>query len=318
MSGLALISLPLEQTHEDEERIVLGTPVQLLVGIILLVFAMFLFFLEKVKPGCKRESDNIYSALSLATGILSLLSMADQNPFHAFQLVIFTGVFIALALEAINGRTPDNSPMKQSGGMSSRDDDRSPRNYRAGVEENYTAMDDRGSRRQMREGRGGRDEADSRSSGRNDRDRFLEDRPRRKSRYDEQDAPDLGWGMDRGTDRGMDRGADRGRRPSRDEFGDDIRSIPERSSASDSPSSNSSGRGRGRDGDRNPMNPIGMNNPQSMDDVPRPRRRPMNEDVSPPSRGRPPANEDSSTSDYVEFRPVEPIPPKESWGPKDS
>ena len=293
-----------------------GTPVPLLIGIILILFSIFLFFLEKFKPGYKRDSDVIYASLALAAGILNLVDLSGGF-LHSAQSVIFTGVFVSLALEAINGRTPDNSPMKQSSGMSSRDDDRGPRNYRAGVEENYTAMDDRGSRRQMREGRGGRDEADTRSSGRNDRDRFLEDRPRRKSRYDEQDAPDLGWGMDRGTDRGMDRGADRGRRPGRDEFGDDIRSIPERSSASDSPSGNSSGRGRGRDGDRSPMNPIGMN-PQSMDDVPRPRRRPMNEDVSAPSRGRPPSNEDSSTSDYVEFRPVEPIPPKESWGPKDS
>ena len=275
-----------------------GTPVPLLIGIILILFSIFLFFLEKFKPGYKRDSDVIYASLALAAGILNLVDLTGGF-LHSAQSVIFTGVFVSLALEAINGRTPDQSPMKQSGGMSSRDDDRGPRNYRAGVEENYTAMDDRGSRRQMRDARdsrGGRDETDSRSSGRTDRDRFLEDRPRRKSRYDEQDSPDM----------------DRGRRPGRDEFGDDIRSIPERTSASDNPS----GRGRGRDnGDRSPMNPMGMN-PQSMDDVPRPRRRPMEDDVPAPRRGRPPVNEDSS--DYVEFRPVEPIPPKESWGPKDS
>ena len=290
-----------------------GTPVPLLIGIILILFSIFLFFLEKFKPGYKRDSDVIYASLALAAGILNLVDLSGGF-LHSAQSVIFTGVFVSLALEAINSRTPDNSPMKQSGGMSSRDDDRGPRNYRAGVEENYTAMDDRGSRRQMREDRSGRDEADARSSGRAERDRFLEDRPRRKSRYDEQDAPEMDRG--RGMNRGMDQSFDRGRRPGRDEFGDDIRSIPERSSASDNSSGNPPGRGRGRDGDRSPMNPIGMN-PQSMDDVPRPRRRPMNEDASAPSRGRPPANEDSSTSDYVEFRPMEPIPPKESWGPKD-
>ena len=279
-----------------------GTPVPLLIGIILILFSIFLFFLEKFKPGYKRDSDVIYASLALAAGILNLVDLTGGF-LHSAQSVIFTGVFVSLALEAINGRTPDTSSMKSSGGMPFRDDDRGPRNYRAGVEENYTAMDDRGSRRQMRDGRGGRDEADSRSSGRSDRDRFLEDRPRRKSRYDEQDAPDM----------------DRGRRPGRDEFGDDIRSIPERTSASDS----TPVRGRGRDsGDRSGMNPMGMN-PQSIDDVPRPRRRPMDDDAPAPSRGssrpplsRPPVNEDSS--DYVEFRPVEPIPPKESWGPKDS
>lgn len=279
-----------------------GTPVPLLIGIILILFSIFLFFLEKFKPGYKRDSDVIYASLALAAGILNLVDLTGGF-LHSAQSVIFTGVFVSLALEAINGRTPDQSPMKSSGGMPFRDDDRGPRNYRAGVEENYTAMDDRGSRRQMRDGRGGRDEADARSPGRSDRDRFLEDRPRRKSRYDEQDSSDV----------------DRGRRPGRDEFGEDIRSIPERTSASDNPS----GRGRGRDsGDRSGMNPMGMN-PQSMDDVPRPRRRPMDDDAPAPSRAssrppmnRPPVNEDSS--DYVEFRPVEPIPPKESWGPKDS
>lgn len=279
-----------------------GTPVPLLIGIILILFSIFLFFLEKFKPGYKRDSDVIYASLALAAGILNLVDLTGGF-LHSAQSVIFTGVFVSLALEAINGRTPDNSPMKSSGGPSFRDDDRGPRNYRAGVEENYTAMDDRSSRRQMRDGRGVRDEADSRSSGRNDRDRFLEDRPRRKSRYDEQDVPDM----------------DRGRRSGRDEFGDDIRSIPERTSASDS----SSVRGRGRDSsDRSGMNPMSMNS-QSMDDVPRPRRRPMDDDAPAPNRSssrppmnRPPVNEDSS--DYVEFRPVEPIPPKESWGPKDS
>ena len=285
-----------------------GTPVPLLIGIILILFSIFLFFLEKFKPGYKRDSDVIYASLALAAGILNLVDLSGGF-LHSAQSVIFTGVFVSLALEAINGRTPDNSPMKSSGGMSSRDDDRGPRNYRAGVEENYPTMDDRGSRRQMRDGRGGRDEADSRSPGRNDRDRFLEDRPRRKSRYDEQDSPDM--------DRGMNRGMDQSRRPGRDEFGDDIRSIPERTSASDNLSGNPSVRGRGREGDRSPMNPVGMN-PSSMDDVPRPRRRPMDDEAPAPRRGRPPVNEDPSTSDYVEFRPVEPIPPKESWGPKDS
>ncbi len=283
-----------------------GTPVPLLIGIILILFSIFLFFLEKFKPGYKRDSDVIYASLALAAGILNLVDLTGGF-LHSAQSVIFTGVFVSLALESINGRSPDSSSMKSSGGMPFRDDDRGPRNYRAGVEENYTAMDDRGSRRQMRDGRdardsrGGRDEADSRSSGRTDRDRFLEDRPRRKSRYDEQDSADM----------------DRGRRPGRDEFGDDIRSIPERTSASDNPS----GRGR-NNGDRSGMNSIGMN-PQSIEDVPRPRRRPMDDDGSAPSRAssrppmnRPPVNEDSS--DYVEFRPVEPIPPKESWGPKDS
>jgi Ycf66 protein N-terminus len=283
---------------EDEGSIVGAvTPVTLVVGIILILFALFLYFLEKFKPGYKRESDVVYASMALGLGILSLIDFGATFT-HSLQTAVFTGVFIALALEAINARTPDNSPMKQSGG-GPRDDDRNPRNYRAGFEEsNYTPMDDRGSRRQMRDGRGGRDEYESRSPGRNDRDRFLEDRPRRQSRYDQ--APP---------------GADMGResRPGRDEFGDDVRSIPDRTSGSDPM--------RGRDrGDRPGMDRP-MDRPSSdrsnMDDVPRPRRRPMDDEAPAPRRsGRPPVD-DVAPSDYVEFRPVEPIPPKESWGPKE-
>jgi Ycf66 protein N-terminus len=269
-----------------------GTPVPLLIGIILILFSVFLFFLEKFKPGYKRDSDVIYASLALAAGILNLVDLSGGF-LHASQSVIFTGVFIALALESINSRTPDNSPMKPAGGMNDRDDDRGPRSYRAGMEESYPTMDDRSARRQMRDGRG-RDDYDSRSPGRSDRDRFLEDRPRRRSRYDETPInPDMS----------------RGARPGRDEFGDDIRSIPERTSASDAPRD----RGRGPGMDRpSPDRP-------GIDDVPRPRRRPMDDDDVPAPRrsARPTVDDVASPSDYVEFRPVEPIPPKESWGPKE-
>ena len=306
----------------------LGTPVQLLVGIILLVFAMFLFFLDKLKPGCKRESDNVYSALALAAGILSLLSMADQSPFHAFQLVIFTGVFIALAIEVISARLPDNSP--KSMGMSPRDDDRSPRTYRAGFEDNFGAMDDRNSGRQVGGGgRRGRDEFEPRSSNRmegrssdsgrgdrndsgrsdsgrtdgsrSERDRFLDDRPRRRSssRDDEPMAPD--------SERGGGRSSSR---QGRDEFDVGPRSIPERTSASD----------MGNRSNPNDRRGSSANNNQDVDDVPRPRRRPDGrpDDNESPRRGRPSESAaPAPASDYLEFRPVEPIPPKESWGPKE-
>jgi Ycf66 protein N-terminus len=256
-----------------------GTPVPLLIGIILILFSLFLFFLEKFKPGYKRDSDVIYASLALAAGILNLVDLSGGF-LHASQSVIFTGVFISLALEAINGRTPDNSP--KSNVMSPRDDDRPARSYRAGFEENFGAMDDRGaSRRQMRDGRGGRDDFESRdarsSSGRTERDRFLEDRPQRRPARDESN--------DRGSSR-------RGR----DSFDDPApRSIPERTSASD-PRADRPAR-------------------DEFEDVPRPRRRPESDE---PRRSRPERTQpDAGASDYVEFRPVEPIPPKESWGPKD-
>jgi len=290
-----------------------GTPVPLLIGIILILFSIFLFFLEKFKPGYKRDSDVIYASFCLAAGILNLVDLSGGF-LHSAQSVIFTGLFISLALEAINARVPNNSP--KSMGMPLRDDDRSPRNYRAGFEDNFSSMDDRNSGRQMGGGsRRGRDEFESRSSGRmesgrsdtgrgdsgradagrSERDRFLEDRPRRRSssRDDEPMSSDSGRGG--------------GARRDRDEFGDDVgpRSIPERSSASDMGRSDM-GRSRGTSASNNPAD--------ALDDVPRPRRRPNDE----PRRGRPPSESSQApASDYVEFRPVEPIPPKESWGPKE-
>ena len=304
-----------------------GTPVPLLVGIILILFSVFLFFLEKFKPGYKRDSDVIYASFCLAAGILNLVDLSGGF-LHASQSVIFTGLFISLALEAINARVPDNSP--KSMGMP-RDDDRSPRNYRAGFEDNFGAMDDRNSGRQMGGGgRRGRDEFEPRSSnrmesgrpsdssrgdnsgrgdsgrtesGRSERDRFLEDRPRRRS-SSRDDEPMSSPDSDRSSGRGSERGTSR---RGRDEFGDDIgpRSIPERSSASDMGS-------RSNPSDRRGSSP---NNNQDVDDVPRPRRRP-DDNESP--RGRRPSSESvAPASDYLEFRPVEPIPPKESWGPKE-
>ena len=301
-----------------------GTPVPLLIGIILILFSIFLFFLEKFKPGYKRDSDVIYASFCLAAGILNLVDLSGGF-LHSAQSVIFTGLFISLALESINTRVPDNSP--RSMGMPPRDDDRSPRNYRAGFEDNFSSMDDRNSGRQMGGGsRRGRDEFEPRSSGRmessrsdvgrgdsgrgdsgrsdagrSERDRFLEDRPPRRRSSSRDDEP-----MSSNSGRGG------GPRRDRDEFGDDVgpRSIPERTSASDMGRSDMGrsdmGRSRGTSANSNPED--------ALDDVPRPRRRPNDE----PRRGRPPSESaPAQASDYVEFRPVEPIPPKESWGPKE-
>lgn len=300
-----------------------GTPVPLLVGIILILFSVFLFFLEKFKPGYKRDSDTIYASFCLAAGILNLVDLSGGF-LHASQSVIFTGLFISLALEAINARVPDNSP--KSMGMP-RDDDRSPRNYRAGFEDNFGAMDDRNSGRQMGgDGRRGRDEFEPRSSnrmesgrssdsgrndsgrtdgGRSERDRFLEDRPRRRSSSSRDDEPMSSPDPDR--DRSSGRGSSR---QGRDEFDVGPRSIPERTSASDMGSRSTPSDRRGSS----------ANNNQDVDDVPRPRRRPDSrpDDNESPRRGRPPERtEPAPASDYLEFRPVEPIPPKESWGPKE-
>lgn len=266
-----------------------GTPVPLLLGIILILFAVFLFFLERFKPGCKRDSDVVYAFLALSVGILSLVDLGATLQ-HSLQSVIFTGMFIALILESIGKRTPDTNP---KAGGNPRDYDLPPRNYRAGFEDSYGAMgglDDREPRRQVRGDR--RDDLDDRSSRRRtERDRYLEDRPpsRRRSRVDDDYPTELPT---------MD--APRRDRRESNSWEDEPpapRSIPSRSSAPDR-----SNRG---------MDNRGMDTLDNNDiEVPRPRRRRPVEDVKP---RRSPSDE--PPADYVDFRPVEPPPPKESWGP---
>jgi Ycf66 protein N-terminus len=82
-----------------------GTPVPLLVGIVLILAAVGLFFLDKFKPGFKRDSDTVYSILFLTVGILSLFQL-NQDFLPSFQLMIFAGMLIALMLESIRRRTP--------------------------------------------------------------------------------------------------------------------------------------------------------------------------------------------------------------------
>lgn len=92
-----------------------GTPVPLLVGIVLILIAVGLFFLEKFKPGYRRDSDTVYSILFLTVGILSLFQL-NQEFLPSFQLMIFAGMLISLMIDNIRRRTPGNTPLYQGNG----------------------------------------------------------------------------------------------------------------------------------------------------------------------------------------------------------
>jgi Ycf66 protein N-terminus len=115
-----------------------GTPVALLVGIILILVAVGLFFLDKFKPGYKRDSDTVYAVLFLTVGIMSLVNWS-QNFLESFQLMVFAGMLIALVIESIQRRSAQGKPM----GASYRDEEREPRpsrgSYRSGGEESTRA-----------------------------------------------------------------------------------------------------------------------------------------------------------------------------------
>jgi Ycf66 protein N-terminus len=289
-----------------------GTPVPLIVGVVLIIGAIVLFFLGKLKPGYQRDSDTVYAFLALICGVI-LLGHLGLDFILSLQQMIMVGMLIALLLENVQSRTPNSGQMKQANGGNFRpESDRPNRTYRADMEpEPYDIMDERPSRRKMREGRRGGEDFDDRptsrrpDSSRGEGNRFLEDRPRRRPRYDE-DAP-----------------IDSSRPPRDSSFRDSLpeepRSIPSRSAASNR-------RDRGDDfGDR-----PGSDRPENdrmgneFDAVPRPRRRkPADTEGNARRPDRDSSNLSGSTGnvsgnsgdDYVDFRPVEPQPPKESWGP---
>lgn len=93
-----------------------GTPVPLLLGIVLIVGAIALFFLDKLKPGYERDSDKVYSVLCLLAGLF-LLAHLDMQLISAFQQIIMVGMLTALLVQNIRSRSPSNTRANQPGGV---------------------------------------------------------------------------------------------------------------------------------------------------------------------------------------------------------
>lgn len=81
------------------------TPVTLLVGIVLILGALGLFFLDKIRPGYARDSDKIYAVLLLISGFLSLGHLT-AGVTESFQLMLMGGMLFTLVLESIRNREP--------------------------------------------------------------------------------------------------------------------------------------------------------------------------------------------------------------------
>ncbi len=87
-----------------------GTPVPLLIGIILILGAMALFFLDKFRPGYERDSDKVYAVLLLISGIF-LLAHLDMDLIPSFQQLLMAGMLTALLIENIRSRLPRTDPL---------------------------------------------------------------------------------------------------------------------------------------------------------------------------------------------------------------
>ncbi|PSN19241.1 hypothetical protein C7271_08325 [filamentous cyanobacterium CCP5] len=82
-----------------------GTPVPLLLGIILIIGAVVLFFLDKLRPGYERDYDKVYAVLCLLSGIF-LLTQLTMELIPAFQQIVMVGMLIALMIQNIRSRAP--------------------------------------------------------------------------------------------------------------------------------------------------------------------------------------------------------------------
>lgn len=291
-----------------------GTPLSLVIGLILISGGLCLFFLGNFKPEIKRDSDNVYAILGIIAGILGVISF-NKDIVPSIEQLLLAGMCIFLMWENIQKREPVALPPR-------REDDRGPRRpYRAEYEEpSYSGNAARFGGNDDRSGRGlpRRDYYDDR--GGSGPDRYLGSEEPRGGR-------DAGRSSRRGRDEEADRPSRRegGRDNSRDggrdnSWGDESpRSIPERSSRSDRTDRSSGDRPRR---DRDDFGPsTGPSTAQRGDDngnVERPRRRrPEAEGGDRPARRRERSNsEDIPSADFVEFTPEQ----KEkgsSWGPQE-
>lgn len=114
-----------------------GTPVPLLVGVVLIVIGIGLFFLDSLKPGYKRDSDTVYGILFMVAGLFSLFSLnADFQV--ALQFMVSAGTLVALMIERIQVRGANNGQTRSfsnGGGGPSPREERPSRSYRSGYAE---------------------------------------------------------------------------------------------------------------------------------------------------------------------------------------
>jgi hypothetical protein len=93
-----------------------GTPVPLLLGIFLVLSAVGLFFLDRLKPGYGRDADKIYAILFLISGVF-LLDSLTMELIPSFQQMIMVGMLTALMIQNVNSRVPNQArPMPQGEG----------------------------------------------------------------------------------------------------------------------------------------------------------------------------------------------------------
>ncbi|MEN8447091.1 MAG: Ycf66 family protein, partial [Cyanobacteria bacterium J06555_13] len=83
------------------------TSVSLLIGIILILGALALFFMDRLRPAYARESDKVYAILIFVAGIMTVPDV-DMGLGHAFTLMILSGVATSIVIDNLRLRGPSN------------------------------------------------------------------------------------------------------------------------------------------------------------------------------------------------------------------
>lgn len=82
-----------------------GTPVSLLIGLILILGSVGLFFLDKIKPAYARDTDKVYAVFILLAG-LTAASFQDIGIGESFHILVMAGMMTTLIIENIRTREP--------------------------------------------------------------------------------------------------------------------------------------------------------------------------------------------------------------------
>lgn len=100
-----------------------GTPVPLLIGIVLILGGVALFFVDRLKPGYGRDSDKVYAILWLISGVF-LLGHLNMELLASFQQLLMAGMLITVTIQNVYARIPreDRYAPPGVGGGASRDD----------------------------------------------------------------------------------------------------------------------------------------------------------------------------------------------------
>lgn len=82
-----------------------GTPVSLLVGLILILGSVGLFFTDRIKPSYARDIDKVYAVFILVAGIMAT-TFQDIGIGESFHILLMAGMLTTLMIENIRTREP--------------------------------------------------------------------------------------------------------------------------------------------------------------------------------------------------------------------